>query len=227
MKKVLSIVLALSFVVQPAYSIAQPANQPKKGVVTRVKEKASAMGEAVKKAGVILKEHSQCLLLGKGENCTPERRGALRSLRSFTQGKAKDVLDRIRNMESYRLNCLAKMLSVVLVVPVEMTAPAVKKAIIALFSSSREKRDKLLARLDRMVDLVNRKMYYELQGFMLPEFLGVGGEELCFRTMMIDLLVLSIAGAAVYGVLVNLPQLIEMFGRLLKSKDEPSSMLNR
>jgi len=134
MKKVLSILLAFTFVVQPAYTIAQPAKPPKKGVVARAKEKWSAMGEAVKRGRTLLKENGTCLLLGKGKNCTPGRRGALRVIRDFTLGRTRNVRDGIKGFIQFNLGCFVSILTF-LGIPVIATVASVEAGIRAVASS--------------------------------------------------------------------------------------------
>ena len=110
MKKVLSILLALSFVVQPAYSVAQPAQAPKKGVITKAKEKWSAMKEAVKKGNAVLKANWQCITKGKGEKCSPDRHLALQVIRNFVKGNSKAAQEAFKKLIQAHKDCWVPVL---------------------------------------------------------------------------------------------------------------------
>ncbi len=110
MKKVLSILLALSFVVQPAYSVAQPAQPPKKGVITRAKEKWSAMKEAVKKGSAVLKANWQCITKGKGEKCSPDRYLSLQIIRNFVKGNTKAAKEGLQKLVQAHKDCWVPVL---------------------------------------------------------------------------------------------------------------------
>ncbi len=102
--------LALSFVVQPAYSVAQPAQPPKKGVITKAKEKWSAMKEAVKKGSAVLKANWQCITKGKGEKCSPDRYLSLQIIRNFVKGNSKAAKEGLQKMVQAHKDCWVPVL---------------------------------------------------------------------------------------------------------------------
>src|SRR3989304_2011868 len=98
MKKILSIILTLTFAMQPAYSVDQQAQPAKKGMITRVKEKFSAMKEVIKRGQAALKANWQCITTGKGEKCSPDRYLALQIIRNFIKGNMKAAKESLQKL---------------------------------------------------------------------------------------------------------------------------------
>lgn len=104
-KKILSIILAFSFVVQPAYTIDQPVHPPKKRLVTRAKEKLVSMKEAMSRGRAVLKANWQCLTTGKGEKCSPEKRLSLQIIRNFVKGNMKATKEGLGKLLAKHWTC--------------------------------------------------------------------------------------------------------------------------
>ena len=140
MKKILSIFLVFSlFIQQPAYSIAQASEPQKKGVIARAKATFSAMKEAMSRGNAMLKANSQCLLLGKGKDCTPEKRGMLVVIRDFTLGRFKKASNGIKVVIKANLGCFISILTVFGGMEVMGTVGGVEAAIRALATSKEKK----------------------------------------------------------------------------------------
>lgn len=95
MKKILSLFLAFSLVVQPAYSVVQTAQPKKKGIITKTKEKWSEMKEAISKGKAVLKANWKCFTTRKGEGCTKDKHIALQIISNFVTGKTEAAKERL------------------------------------------------------------------------------------------------------------------------------------
>ncbi len=167
MKKILSIFLVFSlFIQQPAYSIAQASEPQKKGVIARAKATFSAMKEAMSRGRAMLKANSQCLLLGKGKDCTPEKRGMLLVIRDFTLGRFKKASSGIKAAIKLNLGCFVALLTFV-GVPVTATVTSVEAGIKAL-ATSKEK----MAKFKEVWSDWNKRREKGMRGGgLLPEFM--------------------------------------------------------
>lgn len=165
MKKTLSLFLVFSLMIQPAFIVAQTAQPPKKGMVTRAKEKFFAMREAMKRGATILKANSQCLLFGKGRDCTPGKRGALRVIRDFTLGSFKKAGSGIKVVIQANFGCFVSLLSVV-GIPVIATVGSVEAGIRAL-AASKEKMAKFKEVWNRWMQRMEKGVVHG--GGLMPE----------------------------------------------------------
>lgn len=84
MKKILSITLSLLILAQPLYGAAEPERERK--VFNWFKERFMGVRELTKDVAGVVSQGSDCLMFGKGEDCTPEKGRVLKALRSFLRG---------------------------------------------------------------------------------------------------------------------------------------------
>ena len=112
MKKSLSIFLAFSLVVQPVYSVTQPVQAPKKGIITRVKEKLVSMQEVLSRGNAVLKANWQCLVSGKGEKCNPDKHLSLQIIRNFVKGDMKATREGLGKLLAKHWECWKPILIV-------------------------------------------------------------------------------------------------------------------
>lgn len=105
MKKILSIILAFSFVV-PAYGAVVPAKK------THKDSKIAQFRKSIKDALGILKANWQCFTTGKGPKCSPARHLSLQIIRNFVTGKMKAVREGLRKFAQLHKKCWGVVLGI-------------------------------------------------------------------------------------------------------------------